>query len=831
MNDILCALDATGNKTPILLCTKCYSEAFSPQSWTKLQGLHPNTTARHGKSSDPMHDGEFAYTHVYMNTDNATSLPHQRDPILRLRRCVEGWTEAKATCCLCRVVCDLDDGGRLRGGEYADAMVDLQLFYAKVQSGVRLPWLLSVRLEVERKGDVGDERLWQRRGFLGMMFEDEERFGRVGGEDGIEPGMDEERPSIDERDADIGVLGLLNNARMWMKECEESHAGCASLTSVLLPTRVLHARAYEDTFIVKLVETTESRQQGNYTALSYVWGTRPTLRLFKSNRSAFLENIAYNDLPRTMQDAVQATCALGITNLWIDALCIVQDDDTDKEVELPHMNEYYQHASAVISASGASDAHMGFLTDQTPGSGIYAEARARILFTHPKFGAVSYRIPFRTSMGITTCILDTQPSLYNHNAEPINKRGWTLQESTLAKRLLIFPSTGRLIARCDNGVRCFGEVLGDSFHEDAGLGHRKEQIAKVGNSDRKGEKSDDESDKQMVNVQNPSLTVTDVGSGDEQEDEASEGSSELLERIYQGSWDFEQEMNRRETECVAGLGAEVSLEQEKAAKMATLVDEWIATVQDYTRRNLTHPGDILIALGALAKNYHDTNSHLVGSYVAGLWKESLLEGLMWQTSTDGHLDDDEPSMFPTHLRQHRHAPSWSWASCGRPVRFRIDKEPDLVMRGKPEEPKWCCEVLDCVITPRSQLNFFGAVIGGYLDVRCMLLPIERHLEIMREGEYYRSTRDGSALTIKLADSGESDLHDCETLSADSPDAAALMLDVSVACFWMPVYDATRGRSRGLIVRQEADGNFRRLGFAQFVFARAATVGMRTIRVV
>jgi hypothetical protein len=87
------------------------------------------------------------------------------------------------------------------------------------------------------------------------------------------------------------------------------------------------------------------------------------------------------------------------------------------------------------------------------------------------------------------------------------------------------------------------------------------------------------------------------------------------------------------------------------------------------------------------------------------------------------------------------------------------------------------------------------------------------------------------VTIKLADSGKSDLDDCETLTADSPDAAALMLHLNDACFWMPVFDATRGRSRGLIVRQEADGNFRRLGFAQFVFARAATVGMRTIRIV
>ena len=115
----------------------------------------------------------------------------------------------------------------------------------------------------------------------------------------------------------------------------------------------------------------------------------------------------------------------------------------------------------------------------------------------------------------------------------------------------------------------------------------------------------------------------------------------------------------------------------------------------------------------------------------------------------------------------------------------------------------------------------------------MTLAIERHLEILHEGESYRSTRDGSVLTIKLADSssGESDLHDCETLSADSPDTADLMLDVNDACFWKLVYDATRRRSRGLIVQQEADGNSRRPGFAQFVFTRAATVGIWTIRVV
>jgi hypothetical protein len=101
---------------------------------------------------------------------------------------------------------------------------------------------------------------------------------------------------------------------MWMEECEDSHAECVLLTSVLLPTRVLQVHAHEDTFIVKQVKPTESRQHGSYTALSYVWGARPTPRLLRSTCSAFLENIAYDDLPKTMQDAVRNTCVLGITN-------------------------------------------------------------------------------------------------------------------------------------------------------------------------------------------------------------------------------------------------------------------------------------------------------------------------------------------------------------------------------------------------------------------------------------------------------------------------------------------------------------------------------------
>jgi hypothetical protein len=87
-------------------------------------------------------------------------------------------------------------------------------------------------------------------------------------------------------------------------------------------------------------------------------------------------------------------------------------------------------------------------------------------------------------------------------------------------------------------------------------------------------------------------------------------------------------MRCQKAERLAISGEEQKVEQEKAAKIAIVVDEWFSTVQDHTRRNLTHSGDILMALGALATGYHDKHGRLTGSYAASLWKGALLEDLM-----------------------------------------------------------------------------------------------------------------------------------------------------------------------------------------------------------
>lgn len=67
-----------------------------------------------------------------------------------------------------------------------------------------------------------------------------------------------------------------------------------------------------------------------------------------------------------------------------------------------------------------------------------------------------------------------------------------------------------------------------------------------------------------------------------------------------------------------------------------------------------------------------------------------------------------------------------------------------------------------------------------------------------------------------------------TLRTDPASAASISLEH--LCFCLLACDAILGRTRGLIVRQEAYGNFRRMDLAQLVFARAESVGTRTLRI-
>ncbi|KAL9634293.1 MAG: hypothetical protein Q9204_003058 [Flavoplaca sp. TL-2023a] len=439
-----------------------------------------------------------------------------------------------------------------------------------------------------------------------------------------------------------------------------------------------------------------------------------------------MKGVAVKKLPQTLQDAVHVTRSLEVQYLWIDALCICQDDDSDKDIQIPFMNEYYRGAVAVISASGAADVHAGFLHPQKTKSSLYARLEGQIVAHDAEFGSIPNRIPLEPPEmnELRLLIVDTKPCLYNYDEEPINKRGWTLQESALAKRLIIFPSTGGIVMRCPEGEKLIGEILSNPFHED------------------------------------PAFANLDT------QDQSQPSEAELFQK-------------------------------------------WAAIVQDYSRRSLSFPGDILVALGALALEFQKKDGGVTGRYAAGLWTSSLREGLLWHVAS-APRPDRQSFLPPYRTVSHYHAPTWSWASsCEQPIIFRTKRDPDLSFGNyEKEEPKWCAEILDCKIFPQSERNPLGAVKAGYIDIKGLLIPIRR-VPKGTSSRFGAFNIEDAALVFTGA---EDRVYESEIFAPDSNDTLA---STKFSCYWIPLYDATRGRCRGLVVREFGGARFRRLGFAQF----------------
>lgn len=105
-------------------------------------------------------------------------------------------------------------------------------------------------------------------------------------------------------------------------------------------------------------------RQCTYLALSYVWGrTSSVLKLsvanFEEMRQPGTLKRKWQQIPRTIQDAITLTSSLGQRFLWVDSLCIVQDDHHDKNGLIPFMDLIYDRAFFTIVAATGHDSEAG----------------------------------------------------------------------------------------------------------------------------------------------------------------------------------------------------------------------------------------------------------------------------------------------------------------------------------------------------------------------------------------------------------------------------------------------------------------------------------------
>jgi hypothetical protein len=164
----------------------------------------------------------------------------------------------------------------------------------------------------------------------------------------------------------------------WLAKCNTSHPKCShmSVRLVPLPTRVLDVsmlpgpeqmlgkhqilRTLFQGESCKLLQTSRG-QTGRYAALSYCWGASLPLKTTTTNLQAHESAVGFDELPRTLQDAVMVVRHMCIDYIWIDCLCILQDSKADWEQEAARMADVYSNAYLTLVASRAEHCGEGFL--------------------------------------------------------------------------------------------------------------------------------------------------------------------------------------------------------------------------------------------------------------------------------------------------------------------------------------------------------------------------------------------------------------------------------------------------------------------------------------
>ncbi|KAI8653705.1 HET domain-containing protein [Fusarium sp. Ph1] len=159
-----------------------------------------------------------------------------------------------------------------------------------------------------------------------------------------------------------------------------------------------------------------------YVALSYIWGTKKMLMTERSNLTELQKEQALSTGPlaqqvaRTIRDSIELVKLLGERYLWVDALCIVQDDGASKHHQITNMSSIYAAAKLTIISAQAADAWHGL-------QGLENISEPRSLHIR-NVSAGGYRFVERLE--------------YTTGLMPWCRRGWTFQEALFSPRRLIF---------------------------------------------------------------------------------------------------------------------------------------------------------------------------------------------------------------------------------------------------------------------------------------------------------------------------------------------------------------------------------------------------------
>lgn len=263
-----------------------------------------------------------------------------------------------------------------------------------------------------------------------------------------------------------------------LDQCMTAHDKCAAVSRFrAVPTRLIDLSRSKDGETPLETDGADLAKQPRWAALSYCWGSQiksqAQFRTARDNYDINQAGFALNNVSEVVQDAVTAARTLRIRYMWVDAICIIQDDNIDWEQEAASMSSVYQGAYVTLVPLASDSCQKGFL-----------EREQRPSFTMDFASSIN---PAVQGQYIITTWRGFATLLFDHNLRdrgleeeysPLAQRAWALQESMLSTRRLYF-GQNYLRFKCpqlrwDESMLGFGEEQDEPLVEFLGRAHNQE---------------------------------------------------------------------------------------------------------------------------------------------------------------------------------------------------------------------------------------------------------------------------------------------------------------------------------------------------------------------
>ncbi|KAK4451180.1 heterokaryon incompatibility protein-domain-containing protein [Podospora aff. communis PSN243] len=239
----------------------------------------------------------------------------------------------------------------------------------------------------------------------------------------------------------------IDTVKSWLASCDRHHGDhCNRGQTPVAPDQ-------QPTFLIDVHRSclVAATPGAAYATLSYVWGQArgsPGFSLTSDTHDVLREEGSLDqvDLPRTIRDAMAFVAALGLSYLWVDRLCIMQDNEEHKHGQIKAMGSIYSHSSFTIIAAQSHDAFGPLssrpLRTSSPSGWSVLRSLGRSLTAWSRVTA-----PKRTAPPTDTAIHWQSPQTDRDvmaimSADLLRtiwySRGWTFQEFLFSKRKIIF---------------------------------------------------------------------------------------------------------------------------------------------------------------------------------------------------------------------------------------------------------------------------------------------------------------------------------------------------------------------------------------------------------